>query len=149
MDKPKFGPKFPIINVFCWRLTLILALIELACIIDFLIAPSIITLRLVICIDRLRAGTNFLSAQAGVPDYDSITNDILKTLPPTQQTDTTQQTGKYRLDEAIQAARTLGVKTRKEYYQRYKEDPRLPSDPSHHYMVSWSYFLGEASNPLC
>lgn len=47
--------------------------------------------------------------------------------------------------DASAAARALGVKTRKEYYSRYRENPRLPSNPELKYQgtfVSWPDYIG-------
>ena len=49
------------------------------------------------------------------------------------------------LAEASAAAHRLGVRTGEEYAQRYKEDPRLRSEPEKLYAsewVSWPHFLG-------
>jgi len=48
-------------------------------------------------------------------------------------------------DEARTAARALGFRTAAEYIQRYKEDPRLPSNPQLKYrsdFKGWADFLG-------
>jgi len=50
----------------------------------------------------------------------------------------------YSLIEAMVATRKLGIKTRAEYFRRYKEDSRLPSEPHRFYKnewVSWPSFL--------
>ena len=39
--------------------------------------------------------------------------------------------------EASQAARALGIITQVEYQERYKEDPKLPSNPSSQYADVW------------
>ena len=49
------------------------------------------------------------------------------------------------LEEASKAAKALGIKTWDEYKLRYKEDPRLPSNPSRFYSNDWQgmpQFLG-------
>ncbi len=53
------------------------------------------------------------------------------------------------LAEASKAAQTLGIKKYDEYCKRYKEDPRLPSDPRDKYPKewnSWPEFLGTAQD---
>ena len=52
------------------------------------------------------------------------------------------------LEEASHAAQALGITTATEYNKRYKEDPRLPSNPHHIYADEWSswpVFLGTES----
>ena len=41
------------------------------------------------------------------------------------------------LEEAMDAAQRLGIKTLPEYRARYKEDPRLPSAPDYKYGDKW------------
>lgn len=52
-----------------------------------------------------------------------------------------------RLSEAKLAVQILGIKTRKEYADRYKEDPRLPAVPDDMYIkddwLHWYDFLGK------
>ncbi len=43
----------------------------------------------------------------------------------------------YSFSEAMEVVRRMGVKSQHEYKARYKEDPRLPSDPSKIYAASW------------
>jgi len=47
--------------------------------------------------------------------------------------------------KASDAAQKLGIKSRREYLKRYKEDPRLPSTPSVKYknFPGWEIFLGK------
>ncbi|MEL4385460.1 VPA1269 family protein [Shewanella xiamenensis] len=48
--------------------------------------------------------------------------------------------------EAQHATQALGIKTQQEYKQRYREDPRLPSNPNATYAAewqSWPQFLGK------
>ncbi|MCT6701305.1 integrase repeat-containing protein, partial [Rheinheimera sp. 4Y26] len=50
------------------------------------------------------------------------------------------------LTEASQATIALGITTRAEYNQRYKEDPRLPAVPNAVYKAEWQgwpHFLGK------
>jgi len=44
--------------------------------------------------------------------------------------------------ECRRAIKKLGIRTRTEYFQRYKEDPRLPSSPSY-YGISWMELAGK------
>lgn len=51
--------------------------------------------------------------------------------------------------DAMLAVQELSIKTRHEYIGRYKEDPRLPSNPNKWYSaewVNWTYFLQTRSN---
>jgi hypothetical protein len=58
-------------------------------------------------------------------------------------------TNKYTFKEAKEAVRKLEpkIKKRKEYDERYKEDPRLPSSPYETYKgkgwVDWPDYLGK------
>ncbi|WP_052184001.1 gamma-mobile-trio integrase GmtZ [Shewanella sp. ZOR0012] len=50
------------------------------------------------------------------------------------------------LIEAQDATRNLGINTQLDYKQRYREDPRLPSNPHNYYVhqwQNWQNFLGE------
>ncbi|AZG34806.1 gamma-mobile-trio integrase GmtZ [Shewanella psychromarinicola] len=44
------------------------------------------------------------------------------------------------IEEASEAVIKLGIKTGTEYSERYKEDPKLPSEPSRYYGVEWTNF---------
>lgn len=49
------------------------------------------------------------------------------------------------VEEAREAARRIGIATKEEYQQRYREDPHLPSDPKKFYgdnFPRWKIFLG-------
>ncbi len=53
-------------------------------------------------------------------------------------------------EEARAAVQNLGIKSRTEYRNRYKEDPRLPSNPDDlygKYFISWPNFLRNKSKP--
>ncbi|MEL4238242.1 gamma-mobile-trio integrase GmtZ [Shewanella xiamenensis] len=58
------------------------------------------------------------------------------------------------LAEALEASQALGITSRQEYTRRYREDPRLPSNPPATYAAdwqSWPQFLGTADKfyPTC
>jgi hypothetical protein len=57
-----------------------------------------------------------------------------------------KRTVKYKtLAEAARAARTLGIKTARDYIKKFKQNPKLHSNPSVYYFgewVSWEDFLG-------
>jgi hypothetical protein len=67
---------------------------------------------------------------------------------------TGQKTVRYTLQEAMIKVKEMGIGTSKEYFQRYKEDPRLHCAPDEFYKGEWKnwyHFLGmyndvEASN---
>jgi integrase len=46
------------------------------------------------------------------------------------------------IEEASQAAIKLGIKSRTQYHNRYKEDPKLPSAPHNTYRDTWGDFGG-------
>lgn len=53
------------------------------------------------------------------------------------------------IERAAAAARAMGIRVFHEYKRRYKEDPRLPSNPPKYYADSWKgwgHFLREESN---
>ena len=55
------------------------------------------------------------------------------------------------IEEAMGAAKRLGIKTQLEYKTRYKEDPRLPSHPDDYFgdkWPGWPYFLGNEIKEL-
>ena len=56
-------------------------------------------------------------------------------------------TNKYTFKEAKEAVRKLEIKTKPEYKERYKEDPRLPSHPDRTYegkgWNNWPDYLGK------
>ena len=57
----------------------------------------------------------------------------------------------YPFVEAMEAVKRMGVKTWNAYRIRYKEDPRLPSNPSVAYAsswISWTHFLGTGFHPF-
>ena len=56
------------------------------------------------------------------------------------------------LRQAGRAAKKLGIKTQKEYKERYKEDDRLPMNPDQYYPYqedweNWTEFLGTSFYP--
>ena len=54
------------------------------------------------------------------------------------------------VNQASKAATGLGIQSHQEYSQRYKEDERLPSNPSHFYAddwVDWFSFMDKEKLP--
>ena len=49
-----------------------------------------------------------------------------------------QKMKKYSKDDAKRAIKALGIKTYKDYSLKYKQDPKLPSNPIKYYQSKWS-----------